>query len=953
MAAIQARNFQSNSLSGVVSISNGFANLVLSTTPFALEGDKSFVIKLRRGSIQGDVVATSPPITVQDNSSFVSLTANTSSVNEGNLVQFTLVTANAVNGSTLFYSVNPVTANLTISDFYNGSNTGYLTLNNNQAVFALYANTDSGYVDETGETFRVQLRTDSITGNVVYASTSNVVIIDTNKLYNVIGFTENASSVTEGGTITLTFTAHNVPAGTVLYYSTDGNTTSSTFASANTGSFVMNGLSNTISLVTASVPYGITQNFNVKIREGSPTGTLLATSNNLIVADPASISYMSATGGNVSITSDGYKIHTYNVSGTFNVTNLASANIEYLVVAGGGGGGSNQPSYTGGAGGGGGGAVQAGYSILSSTGNFTVTVGAGASQPTFTGLTGSNSSILFGPSASTGDINIAGGTGGGSRGFNSGTGGNSGNGYTGGSAPPGSSDRPGGGGGAGAGGNGNPYGSVAAPAPADGGGPGGSGVNNFIYGIPAYRGGGGGGGANGVSPAINAPYRGFGGQGGGGNGGSIPAVQEGAAPGLVNSGGGGGGGPASNPRDGSMGGSGVVIIKYPFAEGITVTSILPTANLFLVGSNITFTINATNANLTTLYYSTDGNVTASNFIGGNTGSFVANASGGIVTLQANTNIPLNESRSFRLQIRQDSTTGFISGSSANVIVSAYSANTSASGGNQVIDANGYRHHIFLSSNTLTINSLAQTPIEVFSVAGGGGSATALTGPGSPTFHGTGGGGAGGLLISNISLSLSPVSVVVGAGGQSAVINNAGYPGSNTTFGSYLTMVGGGGGGRDSSGKNGGSGGGGGGYNAYSAGSGYGFPSPTQQGYPGGAGGPASPSGDGGGGGGAGGAGAGGGSIGTGGIGVALSWAIPTNYGTSGPAPGRWFAGGGGGGENGPGIYGAPGGAGGGGDAGTSAIVNTGGGGGGHGNDGYNTSVGLGGSGIVIIRYPYS
>jgi hypothetical protein len=468
------------------------------------------------------------------------------------------------------------------------------------------------------------------------------------------------------------------------------------------------------------------------------------------------------------------------------------------------------------------------------------------------------------------------------------------------------------------------------------------------------------GGGGGAGNYHNYTLNGIGGAGGGGDGGKYDPNTGTSSAGMngnVFTGGGGGGrsgtaNPVSSPIAGT-GGSGIVLIRYPYVPPPTISNVLTTATAFLVGSNITFTINATNGNATTLYYTTDGNVTASNFIGGNTGSFVANVTGGIVTLQANTNIPLDESRQFRLQIRQDSTTGFISGSSANVIVSAYSANTSVSGGNQVIDANGYRHHIFLSSNTLTINSLAQTPIEVFSVAGGGGSATALTGPGSPTFHGTGGGGAGGLLISNISLSLSPVSVVVGAGGQSAVINNAGYPGSNTTFGSYLTMVGGGGGGRDSSGKNGGSGGGGGGYNAYSAGSGYGFPSPTQQGYPGGAGGPASPSGDGGGGGGAGGAGAGGGSIGTGGIGVALSWAIPTNYGTSGPAPGRWFAGGGGGGENGPGIYGATGGAGGGGDAGTSAIVNTGGGGGGHGNDGYNTSVGLGGSGIVIIRYPYN
>ena len=109
MAAISARNFQSNSLSGAVSVTNGFANVLLPTNAFALEGNKSFVIKLRKGSIQGDVIATSPTITLQDNSSFVSLTANTATVNEGNLVSFTVVTANAANNANLFYSILPVT----------------------------------------------------------------------------------------------------------------------------------------------------------------------------------------------------------------------------------------------------------------------------------------------------------------------------------------------------------------------------------------------------------------------------------------------------------------------------------------------------------------------------------------------------------------------------------------------------------------------------------------------------------------------------------------------------------------------------------------------------------------------------------------------------------------------------------------------------------------------------
>ena len=52
--------------------------------------------------------------------------------------------------------------------------------------------------------------------------------------------------------------------------------------------------------------------------------------------------YIAATGGNIATSGD-YKIHTFNSSGTFTVTNAGDAAgsnaVEYLVIAGAGGGG--------------------------------------------------------------------------------------------------------------------------------------------------------------------------------------------------------------------------------------------------------------------------------------------------------------------------------------------------------------------------------------------------------------------------------------------------------------------------------------------------------------------------------------------------------------------------------------------------------------------------------------
>ena len=91
--------------------------------------------------------------------------------------------------------------------------------------------------------------------------------------------------------------------------------------------------------------------------------------------------FYAATGG--TITTDGdYKVHSFTSSGTFAVTqvasDLSSAELDYLIIAGGGGGGNNS-----GCGGGAGGRLYLeNYTGITSTGDITVTVGAGGAAKT-------------------------------------------------------------------------------------------------------------------------------------------------------------------------------------------------------------------------------------------------------------------------------------------------------------------------------------------------------------------------------------------------------------------------------------------------------------------------------------------------------------------------------------------------------------------------------------------
>ena len=323
------------------------------------------------------------------------------------------------------------------------------------------------------------------------------------------------------------------------------------------------------------------------------------------------VKFVTASGGNATVTVGDFKTHIFTGPGTFCVSCAGnpsgSDTVEYLVVAGGGGGGGGgtEPGnkYLGAGGGGGGGWRSFTAISPSSPSNgpaalpvsvqgYPITVGAGgAGDPAASsgGARGANS--VFSTITSTGGggggskctpapacgANKPGGSGGGGagqpnpsprqtggtgntppvsppQGFNGGTGASR-------AAGPENCSGAGGGGGASAVGGTAPNCSIPGAVGGDG---------QYIpspfigptapsYGEtgPAGRvfAGGGGGGAGGGPPVGPAA----GGLGGGGNGGAQPIDPTSA---TANTGGGAGGSHATQPR--SSGGSGIVMIRYKF-----------------------------------------------------------------------------------------------------------------------------------------------------------------------------------------------------------------------------------------------------------------------------------------------------------------------------------------------------------------------------------------------------
>lgn len=270
-----------------------------------------------------------------------------------------------------------------------------------------------------------------------------------------------------------------------------------------------------------------------------------------------------------------------------------NGNVQILVVAGGGyggsAGGSPYASQSGGGGGAGGGVITGNIAYVA--GNYTVTVGGGSSNSAFSSYTAiaggpgfySNYPSSFYPcfSGTSGD----GGSGGGGGAYNDAnckTYGNgiAGQGYNGGGPSYGD---PSGGGGGGAGGPGQAGGSY--PGRSNDAGDGGYAMSSDISGTLTYYAGGGGGGKGYVPGSGGSP--GYGGgiryynpplKGGAGDG-ATNCYQ--GYPGDVNTGGGGGGagggfGSSCGGKSGGLGGSGIVIIKYPDSIPAAVTTGSPT-----------------------------------------------------------------------------------------------------------------------------------------------------------------------------------------------------------------------------------------------------------------------------------------------------------------------------------------------------------------------------------------
>lgn len=253
----------------------------------ASEGNQTFRIQLRTGSITGNLVRTSNTITINDTSlqPFYSVSQNTTNVNEGQSVLFEIDTINVLNGTTLYWTINSVSAGVTTNDFITPSN-GSITMFGGVNTVLITANTDAN--TEGSELFNLQLRTDSISGNIV-ANSSTITILDTSKDPSYI-ITPNVSSFNENSSVLFTVTTTDVKENDVLYWTLEGvtgNVDANDFITPNSGSITIpsNGISTILLSANTDANTEGNEIFKLQLRTDSLTGNVVNTSANITLVD--------------------------------------------------------------------------------------------------------------------------------------------------------------------------------------------------------------------------------------------------------------------------------------------------------------------------------------------------------------------------------------------------------------------------------------------------------------------------------------------------------------------------------------------------------------------------------------------------------------------------------------------------------------------------------------------
>ena len=303
-----------------------------------IEGPETFRLVIRTDSTSGTAVTFTSDIIINDLVPTATVGVSTTSVNEGQSVEFTVNTTNIPNGSTLYFSSG---GSAEAADFTDNTLTGSFNVvgTGSSTGIATFTRTlvAEGPGTEGSENFNIVIRNGSTSGAAL-TTTPSITINDIVPSYNV---TPSTTNVAEGDSVTFTINTTNVGDGTTLYWrlvqygSNDpvsaqyGFTSVVNFSdfepSQSSGNF---NISNNVGIVTLTPELDYrTENegFSISIRTGSTSGSITTTSSVVTITDTFP-SNVSITPSSTIVDENG------SVTFTVNGTNIPPSTYYYAVI---------------------------------------------------------------------------------------------------------------------------------------------------------------------------------------------------------------------------------------------------------------------------------------------------------------------------------------------------------------------------------------------------------------------------------------------------------------------------------------------------------------------------------------------------------------------------------------------------------------------------------------------
>lgn len=179
-----AEDFTDNTLTGTFSTTNNTYSLIKVAKSDNISDDgETFVVNIRTGSNSGTIVATSPTITINDVAQAVTITQNTTNLNEthndgdnSGLVTFNISVTGYSAGTNFYWTTLSTSGAVTAADFDDTSISGSFSIDSyGQATIQRRVKSDR--LTEGIEKFKLQIRTDSTSGSII-ATSDEITIND-------------------------------------------------------------------------------------------------------------------------------------------------------------------------------------------------------------------------------------------------------------------------------------------------------------------------------------------------------------------------------------------------------------------------------------------------------------------------------------------------------------------------------------------------------------------------------------------------------------------------------------------------------------------------------------------------------------------------------------------------------------------------------------------------------